>query len=206
MRTRIAKPGERIFIIKVIQSNLYGMVRGFPYRVLAIPEEFTLYQLARVINDSFGFDFDHPFGFYDNMTRYYSSQEGYELFTDLPDTLQFDDENQFGSVKKTRVNRVFNLPKKKMLYLFDYGDEWLFRVELTAIEPAEKGKPYPACIKTVGIARPQYEEPDELEELCRIDDDEDDEPSNSGKDAEQKNQTTLLKYKICSSPEEPEDP
>jgi hypothetical protein len=182
------------------------MVWGFPYRVLAIPGEFTLYQLAEAINESFGFDFDHPFGFYDNLTRYYSSQEGYELFADLPDTNLFDDENQFGSVKKTKVNRVFTLPKKKMLYLFDYGDEWHFRVELTAIEPAEQGKPYPVCIKTVGKALPQYEEPDEVDELCRIDDDEDDEPSNSGKGAELKNQASLLNYKIFLTPEEPEDP
>ena len=109
-------------------------------------------------------------------------------------------------MKKTRVNRVFTQPKKKMLYLFDYGDEWHFRVELKAVEPAEPGTLYPVCVKKVGKALPQYEEPDELDRLCRIDDDEDDEPSNSGKGAELKNQASLLKYKICSTPEEPEDP
>ena len=93
-----------------------------------------------------------------------------------------------------------------MLYLFDYGDEWHFRVQLKAVEPAEPGRLYPVCVKKVGKALPQYEEPDELDRLCRIDDDEDDEPSNSGKDAELKNQTSLLKYKICSTPEKPEDP
>ena len=53
MRTSKAKLGERIFILKIVQSNLYGMVRGFPYRVLAIPGEFTLYQLAEAINEQF---------------------------------------------------------------------------------------------------------------------------------------------------------
>jgi hypothetical protein len=112
-------------------------------------------------------------------------------------------ESQIGSVKKTWVNRVFTQPKKKMLYLLDYGDEWHFRVELFAIEPAQHEKPYPVCIKKVGKARPQYEEPDDLDELCRIDDDEDDEPSNSGKGAEKKNQTTLLNYTIFFTPKEP---
>lgn len=175
MRRHEAKPGERIFVLKIIQSNPYGTVRGFPYRVLAVPEEFTLYQLAEAINESFDFDFDHPFGFYDNFKRYYRSMEGYELFTDMPETKNEFGETGFGSVEKTRVNRVFTKPKKKMLYLFDYGDEWHFRVELLTIEQAQPGKPYPACIKTVGKARPQYEDFDEMDEICRIDDDEGDE-------------------------------
>jgi len=175
MRKRVAKPDERIFIFKIIQSNLYGMVRGFPYRMLAIPEEFTLYQFAEAITESFGFAFDHPFGFYDNLTQYYASDEGYELFADMPEILRIDDDRKFAGVKKTRVNRVFTRLKKKMLFLFDYGDEWHFRVELTTIETAQRGKLYPACIKSVGKARTQYDEPDELEELCRIDNEEDDE-------------------------------
>ena len=175
MRKRVAKPGERIFIFKIIQSNLYGMVRGFPYRVLAVPEEFTLYPFAEAINEHFGFAFDHPFGFYSNMTHYSASEEGYELFADFPDLRWIEDDRKFEGVKKTRVNQVFTQPKKKMLFLFDYGDEWHFRVELAATGPAQQGKRYPACIMSVGKARSQYDEPDELEELSRIDDDEADE-------------------------------
>jgi len=175
MKKRVAKPGERIFIFKIIQSNLYGMIRGFPYRVLAIPEEFTLYQFAEAINESFGFAFDHPFGFYSNLTQYYASDEGYELFADIPETMEIDDDDTFDGVKKTRVNRVFTHLKKKMLFLFDYGDEWHFRVELTTVGPAQHKKLYPAYIKSAGKARAQYDEPDEIEELSRIDNDEEDE-------------------------------
>ncbi len=175
MRKRVANPDERIFIFKIIQSNLYGLVRGFPYRILAVPEDFTLYQFAEAITEHFGFAFDHLFGFYNNLTQYHASDEGYELFADMPEILRIDDDSPFSGVKKTRVNRVFTQPKKKMLFLFDYGDEWHFRVELTTIEPAQREKPYPSCMKSVGKARSQYDEPDELEELCRSDDDEDNE-------------------------------
>jgi hypothetical protein len=206
MRRRVAKPVERILIMKVIQSNLYGMVRGFPYRVLAVPEEFTLYQLAQAINESFGFDFDHPFGFYSDPAMYYESKEGYELFSDLPDTKSMFGEPSFGSVKKARVKNVFTEPKKKMLYLFDYGDEWHFLVQLLTIEPAKPGKLYPDCIKKVGKARPQYDEPDEMDELCRIDDEEDDridddEDDRKGclrRDIKQKIQMTLSKFEIST--------
>ena len=67
MKTRDVKQGEKVYLIKTTLSDRYGKVRGQPLRVLAIPEYFTLYSLAETIVDSFGFDFDHPFGFYDNI-------------------------------------------------------------------------------------------------------------------------------------------
>lgn len=176
MRQRTAKPEERIFIFKVIQSNSEGMIREFPCRVLAVPEKFTLYGFAEAITESFGFFFDHSFGFYSNMKRYYDSREGYELFNDDLETRWIDDERKFPGVKKTPVNRAFKEIGKKMLFLFDYGDEWHFRVELKSIEPARRGKPYPVCIQSVGEARSQYDEPDEEEEiewLSRIDHEDD---------------------------------
>jgi hypothetical protein len=82
MRQRTAKTDEQIFILKIIQSNCYGTIKDLPYRVLEVPREYTLYQLARAINDSFGFYFDHPFGFYNHLTRYYDATEAYKLFAD----------------------------------------------------------------------------------------------------------------------------
>jgi hypothetical protein len=160
-RKRPAKPDEQIFVMKIIQGNPCRTFRQFPHRVLEIPGEYTLYQFARAINDSFGFYFDHPFGFYDNLECYFQSREGYELFTDMPDTRNEFGETGFGGVKRTRVKKVFTKPVKKMLYLFDYGDEWHFLVQLLAIEPAKPGKPYPTCIEEVGEALAQYEDPDE---------------------------------------------
>jgi len=161
MAARAEKGNNRIFTFKVIQSNYSCMVRGFPYRVLAIPEGFTLYQFAEAIIESFNFDFDHMFGFYNNLTRYQQSTEGYELFADDPDPRYNFDGPDFPGVKKTKVNAVFTAIGKKMLFLFDYGDQWYFRVEHIGIEPAKRGKPYPDCVKSVGKARPQYGEPDD---------------------------------------------
>ena len=44
-----------------------------PYRIVAIPGEFTLYELAESITDAFDFDFDHAFGFYDNIKSWTDS-------------------------------------------------------------------------------------------------------------------------------------
>lgn len=158
MKKRKVKQGEKIYLIKAILSDWYGHVRGMPYRTLAIREGSTLYSLAEAIVDSFDFDFDHAFGFYDNIKRWTESREGYELFTDI------GEEREFKSVKKTKVKKVFDKIKKKMLFLFDYGDEWHFIVEFKGIESPKEDAKYPLVVESVGEASPQYGEMDEEDE------------------------------------------
>ena len=86
MDRREAEPGERIFIFKVIQSNRAGKVHGYPYRILSILESITLFEFAGEICHSFRFGFDHMFGFYDNLKKFYKSTVGFELFADEPET------------------------------------------------------------------------------------------------------------------------
>ena len=157
MAKRVTDGNDLTFMFKVIQSNNTGNVRGRPYRVLAIPEKFTLYQFADAILASFEFDLDHAFGFYNNLTHWSQSTEGYELFSDD----DRDPLSEFPGVKMTPVSTVFTGIGKKMLFLFDYGDEWHFRVELVGIEPAGTPKSCAVCVKSVGEALPQYGNPDE---------------------------------------------
>lgn len=159
MRRRKAKQGEKIYLIRATLIDQYGRVRGTPYRTLAILERSTLYSLAEAIVNSFDFDFDHAFGFYDNIKRWIESEEGYELFVDI------GEESEFNGVKKTRISKVFNEIKKKMLFLFDYGDEWHFIVELKGIESPKEDAKYPLVVETAGEAPPQYEEIDEEDEF-----------------------------------------
>jgi hypothetical protein len=156
--TKRAPDGDDLtFMFKVIQSNYMGNVRGRPYRVLAVPGDFTLYKLAEAIISGFEFDLDHAFGFYDNPTSWSHSTEGYEFFSDD----DRDPLSEFPGVKKTKVKDVFTNIKKKMLFLFDYGDEWHFRVELIGVEPVGEHKTRAQVVKSVGEALPQYGNPDE---------------------------------------------
>jgi hypothetical protein len=143
---------KQIYLIKATLSDWQGKVEGKPFRVLAIPENFTLYKLAETIVDSFNFYFDHPFGFYDNIKKWNQSDEGYELFADM------GEESEFKGVKKTKVNSVFNQIGKKMLFLFDYGDQWHFIIELKGIELAREEVRYPFILESVGEAPSQYGE------------------------------------------------
>jgi hypothetical protein len=153
MRTRKAKQGEKICLIKVALKRFSARVEAsktYPYRVLAIPEGLTLYRLAEAIVDSFDFWFDHCFGFYDNINKRLDSKEGYELFADI------GEESEFKGVEKTRVNKVFDKIGKKMLFLFDYGDNWEFIVELVGVESPKEGERYPFVAEFFGAAPPQY--------------------------------------------------
>jgi len=126
-----------------------------------VPEGFTLYSLAETIVDAFNFYFDHCFGFYDNTKRWTNSIECYELFKDI-EKEQMLEPSRCQSVKRTKVNKVFDSISKRMLFLFDYGDNWHFIVKLTKIEPPQDIK-YPIIVKSVGEAPPQYPEIDEEE-------------------------------------------
>src|SRR3954469_2269719 len=95
-------------------------LRGRLYRDLELPSGGSLEDLAAAIVNAFGFDFDHAFGFYRRLRpRYHDAEERYELFADLGQA----DEGVRG-VRRTKLSAAFPASGKKMLFLFDYGDEW----------------------------------------------------------------------------------
>jgi hypothetical protein len=47
-----------------------------------------------------------------------------------------------------------------MTFLFDYGDNWQFRIEALGQNAKEPGAKYPRLLKTIGEAPEQYPDPD----------------------------------------------
>jgi hypothetical protein len=222
-----------IYTLKVTVTDWQARTRGHPYRVLAVPSDLSLYDLAFEINESFAFSFDHAFGFFDNLKNPWRSSEQYELFNDgeledegelvlaeleeeleqlteeeiaqvdalselppdeakkkliemslkdvpdedkvaaqfflesmldevLDDALGREDGSTPKGVKSVMVSEVFE-KGKKLLYLFDYGDEWRFIVECKKVEQADGGK-YPRVLESKGDAPEQYPDYDESDE------------------------------------------
>jgi Plasmid pRiA4b ORF-3-like protein len=54
------------------------------------------------------------------------------------------------------VSTAFPAVGKEMLFLFDYGDQWTFKVALIGLGQAEPRASYPRVVKQVGEAPPQY--------------------------------------------------
>jgi hypothetical protein len=52
----------------------------------------------------------------------------------------------------------------KMLFLFDYGDEWRFKVEVIGVSEKVPSGRYPKVVAAVGDAPIQYPDDDEEEE------------------------------------------
>ncbi|SFU44029.1 IS1096 element passenger TnpR family protein [Alicyclobacillus macrosporangiidus] len=147
--------------LKVTQSDLLARVRGYPYRVIEILGRQTLAELAEAILDSFDFEHDHLYGFYDNLKNWPASAEKYEWFED--DDLVTDSwfKHDALSVRDTKVSNVFREPKQKMLFLYDYGAEHRFIVQFLRAVPDDGESIFPLVIEAVGDPWPQYPDWDE---------------------------------------------
>lgn len=122
------------------------------YREIEIEGRKSLSDLAEAIVTAFDFDFDHAFGFYSNLKDPYRRVgERFELFADME-----DGESDAGSVKQTKVAEVFDAIGKKMLFLFDYGDDWRFQVKLCALGATVPKTRYPRLLSSAGEAPSQY--------------------------------------------------
>jgi hypothetical protein len=131
------------------------------YRDVEIESGKSLYSFAEAIVAAFNFDFDHAFGFYSGLTRasYFKKLPKYELFADMGDA-----DAGVQSVKKTAVSKAFPAVKHELLFLFDYGDEWLFRVTLLEISKKIAKTRYPRTVAQHGEAPAQYPDPEEFDD------------------------------------------
>ena len=171
MRTTNPKTTDKeyVFKIKIIIGNYvyYLGSRGsykekvlnsnkLPYRKIAMLESQSLYKFAEAIINSFGFNFDHCFGFFDNIKNVHiqDSKKKYELFADLED--EGIEPVDSDSVKKTKIKKAWEKIGERMIFMFDYGDDWRFLVELEEIKPSQKNKKYPIILEKKGKAPEQY--------------------------------------------------
>ncbi len=117
---------------------------------VAIGGDCSLYALAQFIVKTIGFDFDHAFEFCDNLKDPYRSKERYTLFADLGEGEAGD-----RSVKRTPISEVFR-SRRKMLFHFDYGDDWFFPVTCTAVKESAAKRPFKKVASTSGTPPQQY--------------------------------------------------
>jgi Plasmid pRiA4b ORF-3-like protein len=98
------------------------------YRDIELTGASTLAELAEAIVAAFGFDMDHAYGFYSKLTgKLFDSPRRFELFADI--------EGQSSrSVESTRVITAFPKVGSIMTFLYDFGDEWRFRVKLLELD------------------------------------------------------------------------
>lgn len=135
-----------------MKTLLFKVEHGDWSAELQLPAIYVLEDLACAIIKAVGFDMDHCYGFYNNLRRYFDSTEEYTLFSDIGEECKDSDTG----VQGTCIGDVFQ-PKKKMLFLFDYGDDWMFPVTCTGEVEAKPFK-RPKVLATTGEPPEQYPE------------------------------------------------
>lgn len=125
------------------------------YRIVELKGSSSLYKFASEILKAFNFDLDHCFCFYQDKKgiNAYNSPELYELFVDMPECEPTN--KQAKGVKKTKIKSAFTAGKK-MIFYFDYGDEWVFHVECLKISHEEPIYKLPKLLEKKGRAPKQY--------------------------------------------------
>lgn len=140
-----------IFDVRLEQGGMCE-VKQAVIRKIKIAGGRSLYQFAKIITGAFGFLFDHAFGFYDTFGSLRDAKKIFELFVDAGEEVS----PAAQGVKKTKISQAFIKPGEKMLFLFDYGDEWRFSVELKEIRKAEEKESEPVVLESAGKAPVQY--------------------------------------------------
>ena len=112
---------------------------------LELEESSTLEDLHYAIQEVVGFDNDHLYCFFRSRTDRSRGRE------------YFNDENEL--IFSETVKSMFPLPAKQSLYyLFDWGDEWVFKISQSRKRPHEpvNGVTYPRMESESGIKPNQY--------------------------------------------------
>lgn len=130
------------------------------YRVIEVKSEQTLEDLHLGIQSAFEWDNDHLYAFHlDGDSR----NESFE-FQGSPG--MFD--SPFGPdappTEEAILGKLGLSLHHKFLYLFDFGDNHLFEIEVVAITPKAKRAKYPRIVESKGESFPQYPDGDEWED------------------------------------------
>lgn len=117
-------------------------------RVVEIDENDNLVDLHEAIQDAVNFDRDHPYGFF-----LAHSERGHRDWL----SQQEEWEETVSDYLNTRLGDVFPTGRKRLHYLFDFGDQWTFEIrpERSRKEP-ERGISYPRVVRSEGADPVQY--------------------------------------------------
>ena len=142
-------------------SLTYGSGKNKAVAKVRVLETASLFELADILLTAIGFDLDHAFGFYSSLKSPYdrNMKREFTFFADQGESRMDSDTG----VKNTEVNTVFD-EGDKMLFHFDYGEDWMFIVQCESIEKTTSHKRKPEILEVKGEFPEQYPDYEEDEE------------------------------------------
>jgi Plasmid pRiA4b ORF-3-like protein len=126
-RPRTHKPATNLYQIKITLKDLRPAV----WRRVLVPD-CSLARLHEIIQAAMGWDNDHLYEFEVEGVRY----------TDP----EFMDDLETEDASRSRLSRIVPKEKMKLIYTYDFGDDWRHEVLVEKILPPEEGKGHPVCV------------------------------------------------------------
>jgi|LGVF01.1.fsa_nt_gb hypothetical protein len=123
------------------------------WRRIAIPGSMFFDDLSTCILRVFAFDSDHLYQFS------FKNRFGFLKFVNHPYM-----EEESPSTDETRIGDAMIEPGAEMTFLFDFGDNWEFDVELERLDPVDQDMDGPRILDTYGQPPEQYPDYEEYEE------------------------------------------
>lgn len=117
-------------------------------RTMAIPASMTLDDLHALIQQAFGFGNDHLYGFYMNPRNPYNGEQYY-------DPRMTDGWADGYPAYETSLTRLDLHEGQQLLYIFDFGDHWEFKITVVRHLPNDKAQKA-SVVEKVGKAPRQY--------------------------------------------------
>lgn len=117
------------------------------WRRIDVRSDQTLVDLHQAIQQAFGWDNDHLYSFF---------LSGRAWDTESEFTHPANARESGAASARVRLARLRLRPKQRLLYIFDFGDEWRHRVVLEKTDLKPDGGDYPRIVESHGTPPPQY--------------------------------------------------
>ncbi len=133
-----------IYKFKLTSENFEDFVRYFEISSNSNFEEFH-----KLILKETNFNGEELASFYISNNRWERLQE--ITLMDMGNGDSNSDGYSTLQMKDVKLNEAIDDPHQKIIYVYDFLNEYVFHIELLKIMKAEKGVKYPRCIKSEGV-------------------------------------------------------
>ena len=131
-----------IYTLKI--TFAYGNKEYPWWRTIEVREDFTMHKLHNYIQKIIEFDNDH-------LYEFFAGKNPRNRIYEIP--------------KRTKLNELFPMDGLNLYYLFDFGDNWLFKItKLKKTKILTNDSVVPLLVKSIGENPEQYGDDEEWEE------------------------------------------
>lgn len=130
----------------LFKIKLKGITKPPVWRKVSVPENITFLQFHQVIQTVFSWYDYHLFEFKDKEYR-----SNFRIA--LPHEDDFDLFTQVYDASETKLSEIFSDKVKKLLYVYDFGDDWVHEITLESVSEDNPNKAY--CISGKGTCPPE---------------------------------------------------